>query len=126
MTVLELVCWNMERIRKAKGLSQETVADRMDMDQGHYSRLEKGGTNPTLATLVRIADVGLQCGIDDLFVQPEHVMVHEGMKRLLASGPRKRAGVLKLLDISSSMNGAPDDEKVKHRKETLQKVRKKD
>ena len=51
-----LLLSNIKRIRKEKGLSQQNVADGADMLVPTYSRLERGGTNPSLSSIVRIAD----------------------------------------------------------------------
>ena len=51
-----LLLSNIKRIRKEKGLSQQNVADGADMLVPTYSRLERGGTNSSLSSIVRIAD----------------------------------------------------------------------
>ena len=50
-----LLLANVKRIRKEKGMSQQNVADGADMLVPTYSRLERGGSNPSLASIVRIA-----------------------------------------------------------------------
>ncbi len=42
-------------IRKAKGLSQQELAALIEYEKSHMSRLEKGGTNPTYLTLMKVA-----------------------------------------------------------------------
>jgi len=51
-----LLLENIKRIRKAKGLTQQEVADGADMLVPTYSRLERGGTNPSLNSMTRIAN----------------------------------------------------------------------
>lgn len=47
----------LRRLRFEKGLSQEELAERMDMaSHSHISRLESGRKQPTLEMLFRIAD----------------------------------------------------------------------
>ena len=41
--------------RKKAGLTQQEVADRIGSNKGYISRLERGLTIPTVATLFRIA-----------------------------------------------------------------------
>jgi putative transcriptional regulator len=41
--------------RKAKGLSQQELAALIEYEKSHMSRLEKGGTNPTYLTLMKVA-----------------------------------------------------------------------
>jgi transcriptional regulator with XRE-family HTH domain len=47
---------NLRRCRLAAGLSQETVAERMDVDRAHVSSMERGQQNVTLMTLSLAAD----------------------------------------------------------------------
>ena len=61
---------NIKRIRKEKGLSQQKVADGADMLVPTYSRLERGGTNPSLSSIVRIADA-LGVPVLTLFQSPD-------------------------------------------------------
>lgn len=51
-----LLLANIKRIRKEKGLTQKDVAEGSDMLVPTYSRLERGGSNPSLASMVRIAN----------------------------------------------------------------------
>ncbi|WP_299116402.1 helix-turn-helix domain-containing protein [uncultured Winogradskyella sp.] len=51
-----LLLANIKRIRKEKGLTQQDVADSSDMLVPTYSRLERGGSNPSLASMIRIAN----------------------------------------------------------------------
>ena len=46
---------NGRRIRVAAGLSQSVIAERMGIDQGNYSRLERGTARPTLQTVFRLS-----------------------------------------------------------------------
>ena len=55
----------MRRRRIELGLTQEDVADRMQMVSRQYQKLEAGAVNVTLATLCRIADA-LETGVVDL------------------------------------------------------------
>jgi transcriptional regulator with XRE-family HTH domain len=43
--------------RERKGLSQEQIARLLDVDKSYISRLESGHANPTLATIVKLAQV---------------------------------------------------------------------
>ena len=46
---------NLKRIRKEKGISQGDIAREFGMDKAFISNIENGKTNPTLATIVRLA-----------------------------------------------------------------------
>lgn len=51
-----LLLENIKRIRKEKKMSQKAVAEGCGMLVPTYSRLERGGANPGLITMVRIAE----------------------------------------------------------------------
>lgn len=48
---------NLRRIRMEKGISQSYIANSLEVSRGFVSNLENGKTNPTLATMSRVADV---------------------------------------------------------------------
>ena len=50
-----LVGENFARLRKARGLTQEQVADRSGFSQQYLSGLEKGHRTPTVITLFELA-----------------------------------------------------------------------
>lgn len=51
----------MRKHRRAAGISAKTVAERMGIDGGNLTRLETQQTNPTLQTLLKLADaVGVE------------------------------------------------------------------
>lgn len=47
---------NLKRIRTEKGVSQADIANSLKVSRGFVSNLENGKTNPTLATITRVAD----------------------------------------------------------------------
>ena len=51
MDIRSLFGSNLRRHRLAAGLSQEAVAERMDVDRAHVSSMERGQQNVTLLTL---------------------------------------------------------------------------
>lgn len=55
---------NVEKFRKAKGLTQQELADRVYVTQAAISYLEKDIKIPRFEVLARIADV-LECTTDD-------------------------------------------------------------
>lgn len=54
------------RIRKEKGISQRQLALKLKFDRVTLSQIESGKGNPTLETLVRIAE-GLGKSVEELF-----------------------------------------------------------
>ncbi|MBZ9897281.1 helix-turn-helix domain-containing protein [Mesorhizobium sp. BR1-1-6] len=55
MDIRKLVGRNLSRIRKAAGLTQEAVAERANLSQQYVSGLESGKRNPTVETLLVLA-----------------------------------------------------------------------
>lgn len=47
---------NLKRIRTDKGISQSDIAKALRVSRGFVSNLENGKTNPTLATMARVAE----------------------------------------------------------------------
>ncbi len=47
---------NLKRIRTEKDISQGDIARELGVSRGFVSNLENGKTNPTLATIARVAD----------------------------------------------------------------------
>lgn len=121
--IQELVCANMVRIRKAKGLSQEEVSERLGMTQGQYSRLESGGTNPTLTTLIRVATEGFRCDISEFFVRPEQLLLMEKLRQVEVSGRKGREKAIQLLDLALIGQDPASDEQTKERMEKLRRGR---
>jgi transcriptional regulator with XRE-family HTH domain len=46
---------NLKMIRTKKGISQGDIARSLGVSRGYISNIENGKTNPTLATIVRLA-----------------------------------------------------------------------
>jgi transcriptional regulator with XRE-family HTH domain len=65
MDVRERVGLNVQKLRRAKGLSQEELADRAKIHQTYLSGVERGLRNPTVAVLHKIA-AALNSDIEDL------------------------------------------------------------
>lgn len=63
---------NIKNIRELKNLTQEFVAEKLDISQSAYSRLEKGEIKISKEKLVQIADV--------LEVKPEDIKEFDSQK----------------------------------------------
>jgi transcriptional regulator with XRE-family HTH domain len=69
MDMRRLVGRNLARIRTAKGLTQEALAERSGFSQQYLSGLERGRRNPTIVTIYELAQA---LGINYLdMLQPE-------------------------------------------------------
>jgi len=54
---------NLKRIRTEKGISQGEISRKLEVDKGFVSNIENGKTNPTLATIAKIAKaIGVSVG----------------------------------------------------------------
>ena len=49
--------------RQELGITQEQIANSLDVNPSHVSNIECGRANPSLTALVRIANV-LECSVD--------------------------------------------------------------
>ena len=54
---LQFIGYRITEIRKLKGISQYKLAKNVMMEQSNLARIEKGLTNPTIKTLLKISDV---------------------------------------------------------------------
>lgn len=55
MELRRILAKNLQRLRRAKGLSQEAFADHAQIDRTYISGLERAVRNPTLAVVERVA-----------------------------------------------------------------------
>lgn len=54
---------NLKRIRTTKGISQGEIGRILGVDKGFVSNIENGKTNPTLATIAKLAKaIGVSVG----------------------------------------------------------------
>ena len=63
MDMRRLVGRNLARIRTAKGLTQEALAERSGFSQQYLSGLEQGRRNPTVVTVYELTQA---LGVDHL------------------------------------------------------------
>jgi transcriptional regulator with XRE-family HTH domain len=56
---------NLKRIRTEKGISQGDIARNLGVSRGYISNIENGKTNPTLATIARLAKA-VKATVDEL------------------------------------------------------------
>ena len=69
MDMRRLVGRNLARIRTAKGLTQEALAERSGFSQQYLSGLEQGRRNPTVVTVYELTQA---LGVDHLdLLRPE-------------------------------------------------------
>lgn len=59
----------LRELRRARGLTQEALAERIGMEVGNYAHVEQGIANPTLKTLGRFA-AALEVPVHELLRPP--------------------------------------------------------
>ncbi len=64
----QIFAQNIQRKRKTLGMTQEDLAERLDVSQQSMSRLERGVMAPKFERLSHIAGV-LQCSVAELFME---------------------------------------------------------
>lgn len=69
---------NLSEARKARNLSQQDLAEMIEVHQTYISQLERGLDVPTLKVIDRIADV-LDCSVDTLLGRDNKIKI-EGKK----------------------------------------------
>lgn len=69
MEAKKLVGWNLRRMRVAKRLTIEELADRARINESYLARLERGEVNVGIVILSRLARV-LSAKLADIVVEP--------------------------------------------------------
>lgn len=64
-TIAKLLGAAARERRLVKEMSQEQLADVSGLERSYVGRLERGGSQPTLLVLLKLAK-GLDCGVADL------------------------------------------------------------
>ena len=66
MELLEEISTEIKRLRKQKGLSQENLPFKIDIDRKYASLIEKGNTNLSVSYLKKVCE-GLDIKLSDFF-----------------------------------------------------------
>lgn len=91
--------------RQFKGITQEAVANYLEVNQSHISNIECGRANPSLYALVQIANF-LECSID-YFIIGEYTYKQNNntslddkiIEKLKSCDDIKKNKILKMIDI---------------------------
>ena len=70
MDVVEIVAWNLRRLRVARGLNQEVLAIDAAVNRTYVSKLERAVVAPSVVILDRLA-IALSVEITEFFVAPK-------------------------------------------------------
>ncbi|MEK6657245.1 MAG: helix-turn-helix transcriptional regulator [Nitrospirota bacterium] len=83
-TTKELLGGRIKELRKLKGLSQEKLSEKINIDPKHLSRIEVGRGFPSLDTLERLANV-LNVELKDFFEFAHEAKNPKELKEALSS-----------------------------------------
>lgn len=93
--------------RQIQGITQETIANHLDVNPSHISNIECGRANPSLTALVKIANI-LQCSVD-YFIAEEYTfnldkeqtnsIDKEIIDKLKKCNLDKKKKILKIIDL---------------------------
>ena len=93
--------------RKALGITQEYIAEQLDVNPSHISNIECGRANPSLTALIKIANT-LHCSVD-FFIKGEYTCQLENekndaiedmiLKKLSCCDVETKNKILKIIDI---------------------------
>ena len=79
MLTQEQLGQRIKQIRKSKKVTQEKLAEMIDVDFGYISKLEVGLNFPSIQTLNKIADA-LKVGIAEFFTNIEYLMPQKDLQ----------------------------------------------
>jgi transcriptional regulator with XRE-family HTH domain len=81
---LQYVISQIKKIRVQKGISQIELSVRSDLSQSFLANLEKGKKQPSVLTIIRIADA-LEVSAQDFFPETENPESKERVKKKIIS-----------------------------------------
>lgn len=93
--------------RKSLSITQEYIAEQLDVNPSHISNIECGRANPSLTALIKIANL-LQCSVD-YFIEEEYTYKSKSknaesideqiLKKLHSCNFETKNKILKIIDI---------------------------
>jgi transcriptional regulator with XRE-family HTH domain len=98
---------NIRKRRRELGITQEFIANGLDVNPSHISNIECGRANPSLTALVKIANL-LQCSVDCFISEEYTYRVDKAkepsvddriMEKLKYCEVEKKERVLKMIDL---------------------------
>jgi transcriptional regulator with XRE-family HTH domain len=81
---LQYVISQIKKIRSQKGISQIELSVRSDLSQSFLANLEKGKKQPSVLTIIRIADA-LDVSVQDFFPETVNPESKEYLKKKIIS-----------------------------------------
>ncbi len=62
---LKKIGLKLKVIRSLRGMSQDDIVNKLDIDKSYYSKVERGLTNPTLIYMKNLAEI-LDVNLEDI------------------------------------------------------------
>ena len=78
MDTKKLIGMRIKEIRRSKGLSQEQLAEKADINSKYLSRMERGTENPTLDMFIKLSNA-LEIEMREMF-DFGHVVSHKELR----------------------------------------------
>ena len=75
------IAYNLKRIRKSRNMSLDMLAEKTGVSKSMLGQIERGESNPTVATISRIME-GIKVSFEDLIYKPEEEVVAVEKKNL--------------------------------------------
>lgn len=66
MDIKQMIGIRIKKIRTKRGITQEQLSERININSKYLSSIERGKENPTLDILIKIAE-SLNVSLDDIF-----------------------------------------------------------
>ena len=102
----KLIGERIKQSRKAKGMTQEVLAERLGVSIGYVSQVERGITKISLDLLGAISSV-LDCNVASLIsesaVNSNGYMENEIFREIVKLDNKKRKYILKLLQLTNDI-----------------------
>lgn len=87
-TINNQISKNLKQLRREKGLTLDDLAEISDVSKSMLSEIERGGTNPTILVLWKIAE-GMKIPLTRLMTlpEPDYSVVHAADKSTFVESP---------------------------------------
>jgi transcriptional regulator with XRE-family HTH domain len=120
MDIMDTSRINIKRQREQKGLRQQDMADKLNMNIRSYQNLESGTTKLDLERLEQIADI-LETSTEEL-LRPEGIIIHQEVRD---NASNSKNGLFYNYGIEEAMLNkllAAKDEEIKYLKEKIDQL----
>lgn len=84
MNIKESIGARIKSLRQGKGLTQETLAEKIGISSKYLSSIERGKENPTLDTLIQLA-LALEVELFEIFLYAHEVSNSKELKESIQS-----------------------------------------